>query len=236
MRFFQSKAKDNVAVTPQTFEQAALEFERFKNKELRSSRKIAWAVAGAAGVIAILSAGATGIAIFNREEPKPMIIKLDKGSGVAEVMRELDDAPAHFDEVTDKHWLSKYVCYREGYDWYEISSDYEVVKLMSSDDVGKEYEREIRAPFAPLNTLKETGKLRCKTLGVSFVGTAAQVRYTTEKVNASGFNVDSSPMQFWTATVTFDYQPTRRMTDKEREENPLGFTVLSYRRDAEVRQ
>lgn len=234
MKIFQSKTGGRSEMTPQTFEQAALEFERSKNKELRLSRKIAWGVAGVACVIAALSAASAVIANVKREDPKPMLLTLDKGTGIAQVRRELDDGPTKFDEAVDKYWLSQYVCKRQGYDWFLISTDYEIVKLMSSDETGKEYDREVKDKNAPLNVLGEKGKVRCQVIGVSFVGSAAQVRYSLEKLDENGFNADGSPLFYWMATVMYEYQPGRKMTDKEREANPLGFTVLSYRRDAEA--
>lgn len=233
---FQSKAKKQAGVTPETFEKAALEFERSKNRELRLSRRIAWVVAAGACVIAALSAASAVVANVKREDPKPILVTLDKGTGIAQVRRELDDAPTKYDEAVDKYWLSQYVCKRQGYDWFLISTDYEVVKLMSSDEVGKEYEREVKEKNSPLNILGEAGKLRCKVIGVSFVGSAAQVRYSLEKLDQNGFNADGSPVLYWMATVMYEYAPGKKMTDKEREANPLGFSVVAYRRDAEAMQ
>lgn len=236
MKIFQSKAGKRSDVSPETFEKAALEFERSKNGELRLSRKIAWGVAGVACFIAALSAASAVVANVKREDPRPILVTLDKGTGIAQVRRELDDAPTRFDEAVDKYWLSQYVCKRQGYDWFLISTDYEIVKLMSSDEVGKDYDREVNDKNAPLNVLAEKGKVRCKVISVSFVGSSAQVRYSLERLDENGFNADGSPLFYWMATVAYEYQPGRKMTDKEREANPLGFTTLSYRRDAEAMQ
>ncbi|MDD2892535.1 MAG: type IV secretion system protein [Halothiobacillaceae bacterium] len=235
MKIFTDKSNTK-ELTPETFEQAALSFERSKNDELKLSRRFALIVAGVACLLAALGMSSAAIAIYKREVPKPILITLDKATGFAEVRREVDDAPAKFDEVTDKYWLSQYVCKRHGYDWFQISTDYDIVKLMSSDDVGKEYDREVQGKNAPLNVYGEKARVRCVVIGVSFVGSAAQIRFSTEKLDATGFNNDGSPTFFWNATAVYEYEPSREMTEKQREANPLGLTVLSYRRDAEVRQ
>lgn len=234
MKNFKQSDTGNAGLTPQTFEQAALDFERSKNQELKFSRKVAWFVAGSAMGLAIVSSVAGAIAVFKRPEPIPTIITLDKGTGVSSVVRNVADAHDKFDEVVDKHWLSEYVRFREGYDWYEISGSYDVVKLLSSNDVSSEYESEIKAPNSALNVLKDNGKIRIKVGSVSFVGDMAQVRYTSEKTNASGHNLDGSPVQNFVATVSYTYDVESSMTEQERMISPMGFKVLSYRRDAEV--
>lgn len=234
MKNYKTSNKETTGLTPQKFTEAALDFERSKNDELRLSRKLAWTITGASLVIGMVASVSGAIATWKRPEPIPTIITLDKGTGVSTVVRSVADAHDKFDEVVDKHWLSEYIRFREGYDWYEISTSYDVVKLMSSADVASGYETEVRSKNSPLNLLKDNGKLKVKVGSVSFVGDMAQVRYTVEKTNASGHNLDGSPIQYFVATVAYGYDTKSAMTEQERMTNPMGFKVMSYRRDAEV--
>ena len=72
-----------------------------------------------------------------------------------------------------------------------------------------------------------------KITSIAFFGETAQVRFTSEKLNASGENVDNSPLQKWIATIAFQFKPGM-MTEQQRLVNPLGFKAATYRVDPEV--
>lgn len=219
--------------TPQSFIDSALDFERSKTEEAVKSKMLAWKIAGVFGVAFLISTLTAAIAVFKRPEPHPTVITLEKGTGISKVERSVLDASDHFDEVTDKHWLSEYVKYRESYEWYEISTSYDVVKLMSSPVVFEEYSNQVYAKDAPLEVLKDKGRLRVFDVSVTFVGSTAQVHYSVEKLNPSGVNTDNSPVKRYISTIAYQYE-NRPMTEQQRMVNNLGFTVVSYRRDEEV--
>lgn len=234
MKSFRGRESKSVTErTPQSFTDAALDFERSKTDDAVKSKNLAWKVAGAFGVGFVLSTFTASVAVFIRPEPHPTVITLDKGSGISKMERSVLDTTDHFDEVTDKHWLSEYVKYRESYEWFEISSSFNVVKLMSSPAVFDEYSNSVYAKDAPLEILKDKGRLRVFDVSVTFVGSTAQVRYSVEKLNPSGVNSDNSPVKRYISTMMYMYE-NRPMTEQERMVNNLGFKVLSYRRDEEV--
>ena len=119
------------------------------------------------------------------------------------------------------------------YDWFTISEQFEACKLMSDSDVAKENSRKVQAPGSPLSVLKDKGKVVVKITSIAFFGETAQVRFTSEKLNASGENVDNSPLQKWIATIAFQFKPGM-MTEQQRLVNPLGFKAATYRVDPEV--
>jgi type IV secretion system protein VirB8 len=218
---------------PQSFEEAAKDFEESKIIGLKLSRKIAWMVAGSAIVLAFLCVVAVLVALFNHQDPQPVILEHDTGTGAVTMARSIKDTQDRYGEVTDKYWIATYVRNRENYDWYSIGTDSEVVKLMSSPDVAAEYMREIQAPTAPLNVYKDKGKVVTKITSITFVGNVAQVRFTKERVSTSGENVDNSPVQSFIVTISYKFE-AGLMTDQQRLINPLGFRTLTYRRDEEV--
>jgi type IV secretion system protein VirB8 len=218
---------------PQTFIQAAEDFEKFKVDELKKSRKLAWG-------IAFVCAGITGFAVvgivmsfFLHTEPEPVVLKVDNGTGNVEMLRSLKDQYDSHDEVVNKYWLANYVRTCERYDWYTISVDYKACELFSSSDVFREYANRVQAKDAPLNLLKDKGKIEVKIISIAFLGANnAQVRYTKQKLNAAGED-DGQPLQRWLATISYQYQ-SMLMTEQQRLVNPLGFKVFSYRPDPEV--
>lgn len=218
---------------PQSFVQAAADFEKSKIVEIKRSRKIAWVIASIATGICTVSIIAFLVALLMRTEPEPVILKVDNSTGATTVMRSIRDTKDQYDEVVNKYWLAQFVRTCESYDWYTISEAFEACKLMAEPDVAKEYSARVQAPNAPLNILKDKGKVVAKITAIAFVGDTAQVRFTTEKLSPSGENTDNSPVQKWIATVAFWFKPGQ-MTEQQRLVNPLGFRAVSYRVDPEV--
>lgn len=227
------KAEKTASRAPQTFEAAALDFENSKIIGLKTSRKIAWIVAAAAVVLALLCVIGILIALLNHKDPEPVVLTHNTGTGEITMARSIKDAQDKYDEVTDKYWIATYVRHRENYDWYTIGTESEIVKLMSASDVGAQYMTEIQAPTAPLKMLKDKAKVIAKITSITFVGDLAQVRITKERVNTSGENLDGSPVQNFIITMSYKYE-SGLMTDQQRLINPVGYKTVAYRVDAEV--
>ncbi len=218
---------------PQTFVEAAADFEKSKNEALKRSNKILGAIAIVATAICSVSILAFLVALLTRTEPEPTIIRVDQSTGASTVLRSVRDTNDQYDEVVNKYWLAQYVRTCEGYDWFTISEQFEACKLMSDDDVAKENSRRVQAPGSPLSVLKDKGKVVVKVVSIAFFGETAQVRFTSEKLNGSGENVDNSPVQKSIATIAFQFKPGM-MTEQQRLVNPLGFKAATYRVDPEV--
>ncbi|MCW5223646.1 hypothetical protein D5041_21445 (plasmid) [Verminephrobacter aporrectodeae subsp. tuberculatae] len=218
---------------PQTFVEAAADFEKSKIEEIKRSRKVAWIIASISTAICSVSILAFLVALLMRTEPEPTILQVDKSTGATTVLRSVRDTKDQYDEVVNKYWLAQYVRTCEGYDWFTISEQFEACKLLSDGDVADSYARKVQAPGSPLLVLKEKGKVVIKIVSIAFFGETAQVRFTSEKLNASGENIDGSPLQKWIATIAFQFKPGL-MTEQQRLANPLGFKAASYRVDPEV--
>lgn len=231
----QAPALNKLARLPQTFVEAAVDFEKSKIEEIKRSRKIAWIIASVATVICSVSILAFLVALLTRSEPEPTILQVDKSTGATTVLRSVRDTKDHYDEVVNKYWLAQYVRTCEGYDWFTINDQFNACKLMSDSDVAKEYSSKVDAPGSPLKVLADKGKIVVGIVSIAFLGDTAQVRFTTEKLSASGKNLDHSPVRKWIATIAFQFKPGL-MTEQQRLINPLGFKVATYRVDPEVIQ
>ncbi|KXB10234.1 virB8 family protein [Xylella fastidiosa] len=231
----QAPVLNKLARLPQTFVEAAVDFEKSKIEEIKRSRKIAWIIASVATVICSVSILAFLVALLTRSEPEPTILQVDKSTGATTVLRSVRDTKDHYDEVVNKYWLAQYVRTCEGYDWFTINDQFNACKLMSDGDVAKEYDSKVDAPGSPLKVLADKGKIVVGIVSIAFLGDTAQVRFTTEKLSASGENLDNSPVRKWIATIAFQFKPGL-MTEQQRLINPLGFKVATYRVDPEVIQ
>ncbi len=161
---------------PQSFAEAAADFEQSKILEIKRSRKIAWIIAMVSTAICSVSILAFLVALLMRTEPEPTILQVDKSTGATTVLRSVRDTKDQYDEVVNKYWLAQYVRTCEGYDWFTISEQFEACKLMSDSDVAKENSRKVQAPGSPLSVLKDKGKVVVKITSIAFFGETAQVR------------------------------------------------------------
>jgi type IV secretion system protein VirB8 len=219
---------------PQTFMEAAADFEKFKVEQLKSRVKIAWAIT----FFSILFAGICVVGIVMsfalHKEPSPVVLKVDNGTGHVDMLRSVKDEHDTYDEVVNRYWLAQYVRTCERYDWYSISMDYQVCELFGSNNVFAAYSASVKEKNSPLNTLKDKGRIDVRIISISFLdANTAQVRFTTQKLSASGENLDGAPLQRWIATIVYEYRSVL-MTEQQRLVNPLGFKVYSYKRDPEA--
>lgn len=227
--------KSKTIRVPQTFMDAARNFESSKIEDIKDKNKIYRAIAIVGVLLAILAVTAAMVAILARKEPEPFVLKVDSTTGVTEVMRSIKDTEDQYDEVVNKFWLAQYIRTCESYDWFTISEQFESCKLMSDDHIASEYARNIQSPQSPLTILKDKGKIAVKIISITFFGNTASIRFTTQKLSPNGENIDNSPVQRKIATVAYYYK-SGYMTDQQRLINPLGFKVASYRVDSEAAQ
>jgi type IV secretion system protein VirB8 len=219
---------------PQTFIQAAEDFETFKIDELKKSRKTAWMVAGISTVIAVIAVLGITIALITQPVPEPVVLKLDNATGDVTMLRSVRDHHDSFNEVVNKYWVGNFVRTCERYEWFSISTDFAACELFSAANVFREYANRVQASDAPINVLKDRGRIEIKVTSIVMLSpNNAQVRFTSQQLNAAGENPMNQPLQRWIATISFHYQTTR-MTEQQRLINPLGFMVLSYRVDPET--
>lgn len=223
---------------PQSFNDAARRFLQSEIEKQKLLRNLAFAGAGAAAVIAAICGVVAAIAVTKQPEPEVTILEHDRATGVTTVLHGLKGGPVTFDEATKRQWLKTYVETCESYDWWTIQSTADACKLMSTDKVGAAYIARIQAPDAPLALLKDKGKVIARVSGTTFLGdNVAQVRYALSTYDLGNPNSDKPVAQtYWIETVSFEFDPTRKMTDAEREINSLGFTVLTTRNDKQVAQ
>jgi type IV secretion system protein VirB8 len=196
----------------------------------RRSFQLAWWIAGAATLVAILEALAL-TALVPLKSVTTRTLLVDRHTGH---VQSLDDSERGIkpDEALTQSFLVQYVTAREGLDLATLSVEYRKVALWSADRARASYLAQIPAtnPESPLNRYPRGTIVRPHVKSVSFSEPgSAMVRFQTERVEPNG---GAAVIQDWVALIRYRFSGAP-MAAEDRFINPLGFQVLSYRLDAE---
>lgn len=214
-----------------SFIQSAKEFEKTRIESIKRSNKIAWGVTSVAVLMSLVSVSAVSM-LAPLKTVEPFVLRVDENTGVVDIVTTIKNAEETYGEVVDKYWLSEYVKFREGYDWWTVQSGYDATMLLSGvveQNIVSEF---FQSPAAPYKVFKERFRVDIRIISVTWVGTTAQVRFekTVIPVNASSNQERTS--QRLIATIGYQYLNTPQQ-ESARLVNPLGLQVMSYRVDPE---
>ena len=195
------------------------------------SRRLAWAVAGAAGLVAVAAVGAVA-ALTPLKTVAPYVVRVDRSTGAVDIMTALTAAkPITYDEAGTNHVLAQYVRAREGWLAPAAEANFRQVSIMSSPAEQQRWAEAFRPsnPASPQIRLGPDGEAQVEVRAISFVSPGvANVRFHQELRH--GAQIEAADA---IATLAFTY--TRApMAEADRLRNPLGFQVTSYRSDPEV--
>ena len=198
--------------------------------EANRSKRLAWRVATAAFVVAIIATVAVA-GLTPLKTVEPFVVRIDNTTGIVDVVKAIGDNKTNYSETVDKYFLQQYVMAREGYMRQLAQHNYRTVGLMSSNQIQQQYYDAFnpKNPQSPLNLYGEYTKVQVIIKGTTFLEKKiALVRFVKE-IQIGG----TKPVwQHWSATIGFEFVGTPA-NDKDREINPLGFIVTSYRLDPE---
>ncbi|MCL1079446.1 Type IV secretory pathway component [Parashewanella spongiae] len=207
---------------------------------IKKSEQRAWLCCLLFTLIAVLQ-GIGLVCLLPLKSIEPFVIRVDNNSGLVDVVSTLSShgqVKQQAQEVLDKYWLAQYVRHREGYQWETRSYNRKLVGLMSADDVQQEFAAQTDPktnPQAPIVIYDQQAQVNTKINAISFIAkdkVNSEQRITTlvrysKKLKRVGEN---HPLTHWVATITFVYR-NAPMSLQDRQLNPLGFQVLSYRND-----
>jgi type IV secretion system protein VirB8 len=207
-------------------------WNRDRLQAMRSSRRIAWWVAGAAGLIAVLEAGAL-LLLTPLKTVEPYTLLVDRTTGYVQALKPLEPAKVAPDTALTQSFLVQYVIAREGFDLSTVNASYRKVALFSADRARSSYlsQMQVSNPGSPLVALPRGATVEARVKSISPVGRdVALVRFDTVRVDPNG---QAQPPQPWIATVRYRWSG-EPMKLEDRFVNPLGFQITSYRRDPEA--
>lgn len=205
--------------------------ERGLLDELVRSRRFAWWVALIAIAIAVLSV----LAILAPFKPPPelYVVRVNEATGAIEQVSHIGDVPDSYGDRMDRMFVHQYVLNCETYDWYQIQEKYNTCGLFSTPDVQRRYHQKVAGENGWEKTLNHQFRrvvdAQPPVLGAN---NTATVRFSTRK-EAVSRDIPSTP-EYWIATISFRYV-NADMKAKDALLNPLGFQVVSYSVDPEIR-
>ena len=213
----------------------AVSWENSRVQSMQQSARHAWMAAGALGICLLMALVAI-VVMMPLKQIEPFMVEVDKATGVPRIITKLDVKAISANEASNKHWMARYVEHRERYDWYTLQDDYNMVGLLSTEDVAADY----AAQFDGENGLHKRykDKVRAEIKIVSVVPTSKEtgtVRYIKTTKQLKGARQKPVVLHY-VATVAFAYTGSTRMKDSERVRSPLGFKVTSFRIDSELNE
>ena len=200
-------------------------------RKAKVSRNRAYVFAALCLAIAGAAVGAVA-ALAPLKRVEPVVVTYNEQTGVVRTVNYTDDlARLTGDEAVIKNVVNQFVIARET--WERGDEDYRrrVVSLLLAPKLLTEYNEEFNS-FNSGAMIKKFGDKvvrHVQVLNVSFLNkNTAHVRFVTTDITGSDKTVTN-----WAAVVGFAF--TRKPTnEQDLFINPLGFQVMSYRRDQEV--
>jgi type IV secretion system protein VirB8 len=208
----------------------ARDWSRDINGALRASNLMAWRIAGAAVIIAMLEAMAL-VTLTPLKTVVPYTITVDRQTGAAQLARGVDLGPMAADDALIQSALAQYVLARETLDATDLSANYRKVGLWSSGTARSDYLRSLDRsnPQSVLNGANAETQISTTVASIALLGpSTALVRFSTDRREGSGPVTRTA----WMAAMEFGFSGTP-LSSEDRLINPLGFQVARYRRDAD---
>jgi type IV secretion system protein VirB8 len=210
----------------------AASWNRDRVQSMRTSHRIAWGIAAAAVLVAVLEAVAL-VLLTPLKTVQPYTLMVDKTTGYVQALKPLDQATITPDAALTQSFLVQYVIAREGFDMATINADYRKVALFSADAARNSYltQMQVSNPQSPLVLYPRTTVVDTRVKSVSPIGAnAALVRFDTLREDKGA---QPRPVGSWVAVIRYRYS-SAPMKLEDRFVNPVGFQVVSYRRDPET--
>ena len=193
--------------------------------------RMAWRVAAAAGAIALLLAITLAL-LVPLKSVQPYVLTVDRQTGAVEAPTTLQSGRLSQNEAVIQAQLAGYVIARETFDSTDLPVLYHRVQTMSARPVASAYVAQMAAtnPESPLNTLSRGDTVTIKIRSVSLIGEASGlVRFTATRTAVGAASGQSTN---YVSAISFGFSG-RPLSQADRFDNPLGFQVTRYRRDAD---
>jgi type IV secretion system protein VirB8 len=196
------------------------------------AQRTAWIVAGVMAGIAAFEAVALAM-LLPLKTVQPVTLLVDRHTGYVQALDPTEQKRITANDALTQSFLAQYVTAREGFDRATVSSSYRRVALWSAGTARASYLAEMPAsnPSSPLQRFVAGAVGVVQVKSISKVGKgAALVRFDTQRLDRNGAATAPQP---WISLIRYRYTDAP-MTLEDRLVNPMGFQVLSYRRDAEA--
>jgi type IV secretion system protein VirB8 len=163
----------------------------------------------------------------------PYTLLVDRNTGFVEALDPAHPLPLQPQAALTQSLLAQYVVARETFAISGLAEQYQKVALWSAEGARRDYLSMMTSgnPDNPLSRYPRSTVVQTHVESVSPVSAdTALVRFYTEQ---SDPDQGPRPRAFWAAMVRYRFSG-EPMTLADRLVNPLGFQVVSYRRDQEA--
>jgi type IV secretion system protein VirB8 len=208
------------------------EWARDRRERDRKLLRVAWIIAIAATLVAVLEAFAL-IALTPLKTVVPYTILVDRHTGYIQAVDPVRGSRITADAALTKSFLVQYVTARESFDVDSLQANYRKVALWSAERARSEYIAAMQGtnPESPLRRYPRGTVIEVRVKSVSTLGSnVSMVRFDTVRRDAGG---QATVTGAWAAVIRYRYS-NADMPAEDRYINPLGFQVLRYRRSAEA--
>lgn len=207
-------------------------WEASKTADNDKSKKVAWLVASAFGVVAVCAVVALAL-LTPLRRTVPYLIKQDVQTGNVEVLQSFDNRAVGSQEVMNKYWARRYVVAREQYNWYLVGGDFEAVSALTDPIIFKEYGSQFSGEKGLDKVFGDFTERKVKILSIApSPSNPQQMVVRFERTTVSKGAVVEAPTAF-VVNLTFRYNPNTYASEAELIRNPMGYQVYAYRRDAD---
>lgn len=179
--------------------------------------------------------GVTLLTLVLTEEKEIVLIRVDNRTGEAEVLSQLKETSLSQDEAVEKFFSSRYLILREQYDYFSLKHDYETVQLFSSDVVRREYLKIFEGQDAPHEVYGQNFNITVDIISITISPATEPSRLASIRFRKKIIDVvnNKTREKFYTARIVFDFDLEKKVSEKFRLANPLGFKVVSYQTSPE---
>lgn len=202
------------------------------DKSHRKLSQLGWSVGIGSTVIAVCLAIAI-MTLVPLKTVEPYVVEVNRTTGETTVRKSLTEEGLEkvtAKEVLNKYWIIQYTKARLGFDITSSEHQYEVVRLMTDKKIFSEFHDYFnpKNKNGPFYTYGDRVKLKVEVKSITFLNeNTALVRLDT----IEGKNEKTREPKVATLAFGFSKTPSEQ---QERNINPLGFVISSWRVDDEV--
>ncbi len=213
----------------------ALDFESSLRYMIEQSNKRAYLFAVFCGVLSVLAIIAVML-LTPLKTTEPYLVRVNDTTGAVDIISILDVEQISNNEALDKHFINSYVRAREGYFYDMLNRDYELVLTLSSDRVAADYKDIYKGEDARDKVFKNNIQISVDVLSIVLTESAG-VKTATIRTNLAIKNLSNRSIinQYRIITLSYEYQ-NLAFRENLRHINPLGFKVLTYRIDEDIKR
>ena len=170
------------------------------------------------------------------QEKELVLIRVDNRTGEAEVLSQLRASHTNQDEAIAKFFASRYLILREQYDYFSLQNDYEIVQIFSSPEVRDEYLNIFEQKDSPDQVFGENFNIRIDVISISISDATQPHRLASIRFRKRVHDIRNKKTKekYYVARIVFDFEPEKKISEKRRLNNPLGFQVVSYQVSEEL--